>query len=211
MIKAVLFDMDGTLVDSEKHYTSGTKEWLKEKGFNLTDKEINGIIGKTSSQTNEYLSSLTGLSKEEVNEYNTYYFEKVNYIDYSKYLYDDVIDTLKKLKAKNIKTVICSGSEEVLIKKFLSDLNISEYIDLYLSSEKMKHKPDPEIYLTAMKYLNITNEECIIVEDSYEGIKAGKNANCYVYARDASRYGINQENADKIIKDLREILEVTYE
>ena len=207
MIKAVLFDMDGTLVDSEKHYVLGTKKWLEEKGFEISEDELCKIIGKSSSQVNEYLGNLLNVSPSYIEKYNTEYFNETNVINYKDYLFDDVKDVLIKLKEKGIKLALCSGSEQFLIDKFIKDCHLENIFDLTISSEYLKHKPDPEVYLKAMETLHLLQEECIIVEDSYQGIKAGKATRCRVIARDASKYKINQEEADKIIYDLHELLE----
>ena len=83
-----------------------------------------------------------------------------------------------------------------------------DFFETRTTGEMVEHsKPDPEIYLKAMETLHLYQEECIIVEDSYQGIKAGKATRCRVLARDASKYKINQEEADKIINDLHELLE----
>ena len=207
MIKAVLFDMDGTLVDSEKHYVLGTKKWLEDKGFEISEDELCKIIGKSSSQVNEYLANLLDVTPSYIDKYNSEYFNETNVINYQDYLFDDVKDVLYELKRRNIKLALCSGSETFLIERFIKNCELENIFDLTLSSENLKHKPDPEVYLKAMEILHLCQEECIIVEDSYQGIKAGKATRCKVIARDASKYKINQEEADKIIYDLHELLE----
>ena len=207
MIKAVLFDMDGTLVDSEKHYVLGTKKWLEDKGFEISEDELCKIIGKSSSQVNEYLANLLDVTPSYIDKYNSEYFNETNVINYQDYLFDDVKDVLYELKRRNIKLALCSGSETFLIERFIRNCELENIFDLTLSSEYLKHKPDPEVYLKAMEILHLCQEECIIVEDSYQGIKAGKATRCRVIARDASKYKINQEEADKIINDLHELLE----
>ena len=207
MTEAILFDLDGTLVDSERHYTEGTKKWLEEIGICKDIEEIYPIIGLTNDQSTEYLHKLTGLPKEEVDRLNSRYFLVEHPIDYRDYLFPDVKDTLKQLKERGIRTAICSGSEKFLIERFLENCGLSGYFDVLFSSEHYADKPDPSLYLAAMKELGLGPEDCIIVEDSRTGIEAGKRAGCRTLARDASRYHIQQEEADKIIKDLHEVLE----
>ncbi len=207
MTEAVLFDLDGTLVDSERHYTGGTKRWLEEIGIYKDIEEIYPIIGLTTDQTIDYLHRLTGLSKEEVSFRNEKYFLREHPIDYRDYLFPDVKDTLRQLKEKGIRMAICSGSEKFLIERFTENCGLDGYFDVLFSSEHYADKPDPSLYIAAMKELGLGPKDCLIVEDSRFGIEAGKRAGCRTLARDASRYHIQQEEADKIIKDLHEVLE----
>ena len=199
--------MDGTLVDSEKHYMIGTRRWLNDISIEISDENLHKIIGMTNDQACDYLSKITNLNIEEVDKLNAHYFNEIDKINYSNYLYDDVEDVLRKLKDKKIKSVICTGSERILIDRFIKNCGFDDLFELTLTSENYKPKPSPDIYLKAMEILHIKKEECIIVEDSSQGIKAAKAAGTYVYARDASRYNIDQSEADKIIEDLHEILE----
>lgn len=206
MIKAFLFDMDGTLTDSEKYYTEGTFNWVN-KIKNISLKDIYPIIGTNMDETYKILSNISGLSYDEVIKLNTEYF--VNHpINYNDYIFDDVKDVLNILKDKGYKLALCSLSERWMVEQFIKDCKLENIFDVILSDDEVKNsKPNPEIYLKAIELLNIKSDEAIVIEDSCNGILAGKNANMKVYARNASRYNIDQSRADYIFNDMHEILD----
>lgn len=204
MYKAILFDMDGTLVDSERYYINGTYTWLN-RYCSVTREQIYKIVGLNMEDTYSYLSSISGLDIKTIEKLNTDYFNKENVINYKNYLFDDVLDSLKQLK-KKYKLALCTVSDRYMLDNFLKDCDLENTFDCLLSNDDInKSKPDPEIYLRALEKLNVNKDEAIVIEDSYNGILAGKNAGIRVYARDAGRYNINQEDADAIFLDLREI------
>lgn len=206
MIKAFLFDMDGTLTDSEKYYTEGTFNWVN-KIKNVSLKDIYPIIGTNMDETYKILSNISGLSYDEVIKLNTEYF--INHpINYNDYIFNDVKDVLNILRNNGYKLALCSMSERWMVEQFIKDCKLENIFDVILSDDEVKNsKPDPEIYLKAIELLNIKSDEAIVIEDSYNGILAGKNANMKVFARNASRYYIDQSRADYIFNDMHEILD----
>ncbi len=212
MIKAVLFDMDGTLSDSERYYTDGTKFWLSRLGYDFPMEMIYPIVGKNEEDLYRYLSSITGMTPEEAGRYNTEYFDREAQIDYSVLLFPDVKDTLEEVKRRGLKTALVSGSSMPLVERFLKQCELEGLFDATVSTiGSFPDKPDPAVYRYAMKRLAVQPEECIIVEDSRSGIEAGKRAGACTIARDASKYHIDQSEADRIIRELREIMDVIDE
>ena len=207
MIKAILFDMDGTLTDSEKYYIEGTFEFVNNyKKVPIED--IYPIVGLDMNGVYIFLSNLLNISYDSAKHLNTDYF-KNHPINYNDYLFSDVKDTLKILKDRGYKLALCTVSEKYMLDNFLSQCNFENYFDCLLSNADIKKtKPSPEIYLKALESLNLKNDEAIVIEDSYNGILAGKRSNMSVCARDSSRYHIDQSKADFIFKDMHEILDL---
>lgn len=207
MIKAFLFDMDGTLCDSERYYTDGTYTWLS-RFVKINKNDIYHIVGLSMDDTYKYLANISGLDINFIKQENEHYFNVENVIDYNDYLFSDVRDVLFYLKENNYKLALCTVSDKYLLDKFIKDCGLESVFDILLSNDDINSpKPDPEIYLNAMKKLNVKNNEAIIVEDSYNGILSGKRANCLTYARNSGQYSIDQSKADFIFNDLREILD----
>ena len=207
MIKALLFDMDGTLCDSERYYTDGTYTWLS-RFVKVNKSDIYHIVGLSMDDTYNYLASISGLDIDFIKKTNEHYFNVENVINYNDYLFNDVKDVLFTLKKNNYKLALCTVSDKYLLDKFIKDCGLEDVFDVLLSNDNISmSKPDPEIYLDALKKLNVKNNEAIIVEDSYNGILSGKRANCLTYARNSRQYGIDQSKADFIFSDLREILD----
>ena len=208
MIKAILFDMDGTLLDSEIHYIEGTYIWMKRKGFKGDIQDLYCLVGKTMDETHLILAKLLNdkYTIEEIAKFNHDYFNYEKPLDFKKYIFDDVFASLKELKELGLKLAICSMSSLKDIDNFINSNNL--VFDLVISGENCKkQKPDPEIYLKALGKLNITSDEAIVIEDSFNGIKASKNANIFTIARKDKRFNIPQEKAgaDMFIDDLKDL------
>lgn len=212
MLKACLFDLDGTLIDSERYYQDGTYFWIARKGIKINKEDIFGIIGKDEKGTYDFLSKVTGLSYEECKKNNDHYFRYENPLSFKKYLYDDVTRALKQLKEKGLLIAICSMSPYEYIKQCLKECDLEEYVDYCVSGIDVKNnKPSPDIYLNALKTLNVNSDEAIVIEDAQSGIEAGKAAGMKVIARDASRFNIDQSKADYILEDFEKLSKIIYE
>ncbi len=207
MIKGILFDMDGTLVDSERHYCDGTYIWMKRAGYKGDKDKMYGIIGLSMPDTYIYLRPLLhdAYSLQEIRKFNEDYFGKEDVLDYTKYIYDDVKDVIYDLKKKGYKLALCSASDYSLINRFLKECAFEDIFDVVLSTEDTKEKPDPTIYLTAMERLGLDQSECLIVEDSPNGIKAAKSSGVFTLARINKYIKDKQTQADRLFDDLHDI------
>lgn len=207
MIKAILFDMDGTLVDSERYYTEMSYKWALQ--YRDVDKrDIYQIVGTNMDKTYRIMSKLAGLSYDETKKSYDEYFG-MHPMNYNDYLFDDVKDVLSKLS--DYKLAICTLSSRWMLDKFIDDCGLNCF-DLLLSDDDVKNpKPSPDIYLKAIERLGVNRDETLVIEDSSTGIKAGKNAGICTLARDSSRFFIDQSEADYIFDDLHGVLNILNE
>lgn len=210
MIKAVLFDLDGTLIDSETFYMKGMVSIAHNLGaVNATEKDFYCVIGKTMDYTYEVFEKIVNKDLSIWKDYYNNYFVDIEPLKFNELLFDDVKETFFGLKEKNIKIAICSMSQVEYIKKFVDDCGLNEYVDYYVSGDEVKRtKPYPDIYLKALKDLNMNKDEVIVVEDADTGIEAGLSAGLKVYARDDSKFKIDQSKAIEVFKDLRKLLKI---
>lgn len=208
MIKACLFDLDGTLIDSESFYVLRTYEFVLNYNKSITIEECNPIIGLTMPQTHEYVANLCNSDVESTaQKYLDYISEHA--FKFKDILFNDVESTFKKLKEKDILIGICSMSRHEYVEKCVIDCNLEKYVDYYIGGDKCKHnKPNPEIYLTALDVLQIDKNNVIVVEDATTGILAAKNASLLTVARDDSKFNLDQSKADYIIQDLNELIKI---
>ncbi|MDD5937066.1 MAG: GNAT family N-acetyltransferase [Clostridiales bacterium] len=179
MLKAVLFDMDGVLIDSEPLHAKAFQISMKEYGLDLSEDYCYQFIGKTDRD----------FAKTLVQVYH------LNYTD------DDLLasknKTLKKLEkevgypaipyikqlvmnlhANGIKLAIASSNSMASIKETADNLGLTEYFQEYVSGMDLEHsKPAPDIFLKAASMLSVDPSECLVIEDSCNGLTAAKTAN----------------------------------
>ncbi|NLC96048.1 MAG: HAD family phosphatase [Erysipelotrichaceae bacterium] len=206
-MKAVLFDMDGVLIDSETFYMEGTYIWMKELGFTGTYEDICTVIGTSMKTTYEMLQKMlkNKYSIKEIENRNVEYFNE-NPIDYKKIMIKGTLDLIKHLHNNDIKLAVCSSSPKENIDHVMEVCGFKEYLDFDISGEQLKHsKPAPDIYLKASEVLNVDPLECIVIEDSSIGIESGKNANMHVVAYKDYRFNQDQSKADKVFSSMKEI------
>lgn len=214
-MKAVIFDMDGVIIDSEPIHFEVDMQTMEKLGVNISKDELNKYVGTT----NEYM--LTELinkykiekSIDEITEYKINL--TINKIKDAKIdAIDGIRELLVELKNNNINTAIGSSSTRDLIDAVIEKFKLKSYFDYIVSGDEVKEgKPKPDIYLEASKRLNIEPSECIVIEDSKNGVLAAKNAGmkCIGFKNENSG---NQDlsRADIIVDSIKDInIERLYE
>lgn len=206
LIKLVIFDFDGLLVDSEPIYVNSNKRFLKEKGINDFS-IINKLFGMRAEET-FLLIKKTFSFEEEVEELmnvrNKYIIEdlengKLKLMPYVK-------EVLDKLKNK-FKLAIGSSSKSYLLYKGLEIHNLSSYFDVIVTGDDViKGKPEPDIYLKVSELTNVFPEKSIVIEDAPNGILAGKRAGMKTVAiPNEQTKMLDFSIADYIISDLSKL------
>lgn len=177
MIKAVIFDMDGTMIDTERIKENGWKYAGKCLGIEIDDEILNQIRGTNKKYIREIFSKKFNIINfEELYQLREKFIEEnieTNGIKMKKGL----MVILNFLKDNNYKIAVASSSHEKTIKKYLEKMNILEYFNVIVGGDMVENgKPDPEIYLKSIDLLKIPKEQCIGVEDSINGILSVYNA-----------------------------------
>ncbi len=183
MIKAILFDLDGVLVNMpEAHYLALNKA-LELFGAKIEEEEhyqyFNGLPTRKKVAELEKQERIPNGLLEFINEIKQKYTHEL----ISKYCPPDhsKIILMKHLKNKNIKLACCSNSVKETLHPMLRSAGLFDYMDLILGNDEIKNpKPDPEIYIVAMERLGVKPEETIIVEDSPHGVEAAKKSGAEV-------------------------------
>lgn len=209
MLKAVLFDLDGTLVNSEEYYMKSMANIAKRLGIDSKPSDFHFCIGKDMDVTYKFFEEYTKMPKEDWIELYGDYFNNIDPINFKELLFEDVEDTFIGLKQKGIKIGICSMSPTNYIEDCIRQCGLEGYVDYYISGENCKNnKPAPDIYLKTLKDLNLKEDETLVVEDAKEGIISATKAGIKVVARDGSRFNVDQSGAFEVFKDLRKLLTI---
>ena len=207
-IKAIIFDMDGVLINSEAFYMSENRRFLAALGKTATEEDLYRVVGTplltTQKMFHSYLSD--SYTFEEVAELSHKHWLTVK-TNYKCLMNDGVVEVLSWLKKRNYKLAVASSSGIKHIQRVIEQCSLDNYFDVLLTGDMFKKsKPDPEIYLTAAKMLKAKPEQCIVIEDSVYGIEAGKRAGMKVIAL-KEPFGHDQSLADIKIDGLLEIID----
>lgn len=197
--KAVIFDLDGTLIDSMGMWKDIDIEYLGRFGRPLPETLQKDISGMSFTETAQYFKS-TFQIPDSIGEIKAAWNEMAMYkYTHTVPLKPGVLEFLKKLKKEGFKTGIATSNSVELVHAVLKSLAIDAYFDeIHTSCEVPKGKPAPDIYLHVAKCLGIEPEECLVFEDIEEGILAGKSAGMEVCA-------VEDEFSKQMEKEKREL------
>ena len=174
-IKAVLFDLDGVLVDTRKLHFDSLKVSLQSVGIDLdVDYHSNTLDGLPTYKKLEIIGAQYHLSKDQIDhvmqekQRNTLALLKDAISPNSEH--HKIFEWLKK---ENIKCAVCSNSKRSTLDYILDSLGIDGHLDLNLSNEDVKNpKPSPDIYIKAMELLKVESSNTLIIEDSPFGVES---------------------------------------
>jgi len=176
-IKAVLFDMDGVLIEAKEWHYDALNRALELFGMPISRFDhLSTFDGLPTKKKLEMLSLDRGLPvelHEFLNEIKQAYTMEIVYAQCKpKFTHEFALSTLK---ADGYKIAVCSNSIRNSVVTMMEKSGLIKYIDHIVSNEDVsKGKPDPEMYVNAMSYFELSPQECLIVEDNENGIRAAK-------------------------------------
>jgi len=208
MIKAVIFDMDGVLIDSEIVYIRHQCRVLQKKYPWVTEESLYPTIGMSGAEDRRFLAQLLRRDAADPafqQELQALYAScEVSYPDILNPQAIEVLDTLQDM---GMQLALASSSSIEKIRQVLSTCAIEHYFDSVISGDQFhRSKPDPEIYQYTMRRLNRRPEECLVIEDSTYGVQAGAASGAAVAALRDARFPFDQSAAQFHIQSLLEIL-----
>jgi beta-phosphoglucomutase family hydrolase len=201
MLKAVIFDMDGVIIDSEPAHLRVCLELFKKLNIDLSEEEYGRFIGVSNTSMWTTLKQMYGLAQtiQELAEQQA----RANIDDFKNG--DDkpmpgILELLSNLKKEGIKIGLASSSPLETINLILEKFEIKDYFDAVVSGENLKRgKPAPDIYLKAAEMLSVFPENCIAIEDSNHGVCAAKSAGMKCVGFQNTNSG-NQDLSDSDLK-----------
>ena len=212
-IKAVLFDMDGLMIDTESLSTEAFINSAKAQGYNMTKEETLKVLGFTKANIYQFWIDYfqgTNVDGKKLVDDHYEYIENVLYtVGPKKMPY--VEELLKYLRENNYKIAVASSSDTADIKNNLEKTKLEKYIDEIASGAEVENgKPAPDVFLLAAERLDVDPKDCLILEDSKAGIKAGKASGAMVFMV-PDMFTVDKEcedTADRILTNLGEVIEI---
>lgn len=196
MIKAVIFDMDGVLIDAKEWHYEALNKALALFGYEISRYDhLVTYDGLPTSKKLEMLTMERGLPKNLhtfVNALKQQYTVDKIFTDCHPMFHHEY--ALATLKADGYHLAVASNSIRKTVELMMEKSNLLPYLDFFLSNQDVsKSKPDPEIYTTAINRLGLSSQECLVVEDNKNGIQAARAAGAHVMEV-TSVYDVNYEN-----------------
>ncbi len=207
MISCVIFDMDGVIIDSEPIYMRVEQDLFRKVGLEISHEEHTKFVGRSDlwkvlKDTYNLDIDIQEIHREE----NERYLEIINN-SFSGDPIDGVVQLIEELQNNDITLVLASSSEMKNIELVLSKFGLIDYFDLRISGANLPtSKPHPEIFEKAAEMAQTKPENCLVIEDSANGVKAAKSANmiCVGY-RNPNSGSQDLSSADLIIESFDDL------
>jgi HAD superfamily hydrolase (TIGR01509 family) len=208
VIEAVVFDLDGVIVDSEHVWDAARESLVRERGGRWHEHAQNDMMGMSSTEWSRYMHDVIGLeeppeeiSAEVLRRLDATYREELPLID-------GAPEAIARL-AQRWPLAVASSSNRPIIDLVLEFGGLDRFFRATVSSEEVRHgKPSPDVYLEAARRLGVDPERAVAVEDSHNGILAAKAAGMRVVAIPNRRYPPGEGalgEADVVLEDISKL------
>lgn len=211
-MKAVIFDADGTLVDTNYQFVDMYYDIYRKFGITVPKVRIHRCVGMGSDRAIPKL-----ISKEWYQENGKAVHEEGSKIYMEKYLnkarpFDKSAELCRKLKKKGLKLALASSSSKEIVEHYISVLGVDGYLDAVVTYTDTTHsKPHPEVFIKALEKLNVSADEACVVGDSVWDVQAAKEAGmpCIAVLSGGAYYReeLKQEGACEIYEDVADLYE----
>ncbi len=211
MFKAIIFDMDGIIIDSEPIWKVVNIQIYGEFDIYMDDTIYEKIIGRTEEEVFRPFLKEKGYSGKELEDLNLKAMKRRRevFLEYAKsklQLFPKAKEKIIELHENGYKLAIATSSFKELLELVVDKFEIREYFDLLYSAEDVKKgKPNPEIYLKTMNKLDVKPSETIIIEDSIQGLEAAKASGAFCIAVETTNPKEKLKQADRVIKDMADL------
>ena len=207
---AVIFDMDGVLIDSEPQWKIAMEKVFKSVGLDMARKDFQKTVGLRIDEVISFWNHYKNLDIQDEKAIEDAIIDQMILLVHANPIpLKGVNETLAYLKKLNIKIGIATSSPYRLLNAVLSALNIEAYFDFVHSAENESYgKPHPVVYISAAEALSVKPSKCLVIEDSFNGVISGKAAKMDVVCIPEKTHepNVKLNLADYIFEDMIEML-----
>lgn len=211
MIKAVIFDMDGVIIDSELEYLKKDLEFAQSKNPAVKLEDLFGMVGSSREDSWSCLARAidNGQTWQELRDEFRSSRDVYSEMDYQRIFRPEITGLLEWIRERGLVLALASSTQMPIIQRVLTENHIDHYFKIVVSGAQFKRsKPDPEIYHYTAARLGLPESECLVIEDSTFGVTAAHRAGMKIAALIDERFQFDQSLADFRIHDLMEIKEI---
>ncbi len=207
MIKAILFDLDGLMVDSEPHSLASWEAVLAERGVKLDQLTIESILGLRIDATARTLIDKYHLpdTVQGLAEAKTEY--QVTHLDGNVNPMSGLIELLDEIDRRGLKKAVASSGIRRYVETVLRVNGLLDRFSVIITGDQVAHgKPAPDVFLAAANDLNVAPEHCLVLEDAPAGVQAAKAAGMLCIAvPDHSVAWLDLSQANKVVASLHDV------
>ncbi len=209
MLKAVIFDMDGVIIDSEPLHHTAYHSMFKDVNIDVSDELYESFTGQSTLNVCKQICEHFNLDKSPETlvalkrKHYDYIFEHDKTFD----LIDGVLELIQNYHENELTLILASSASMLSIERIFKRFDLNQYFKAKFSGADLKaSKPHPEIFIKAADATGYSKKECMVIEDSTNGIKAANDAGIFCIGFD-SIHSKNQDysNANKVITDFKAI------
>ena len=209
MIKTVIFDMDGVIVDTEPVHYHAYQQHFSELKISVSDELYATFTGNSTKNVFQKLKESFDISDgvESLVERKRTLFNEAFDSKANLYLLEGVETLIAELHENGIQLILASSSAKVTIDRIFNRFKLHQYFTHIVSGEDFpKSKPDPAIFEMAVSLSVAPKHECIVIEDSTNGIRAAKAAGLYCIGYDSEHSKMQDlSEADKVVRNFNEL------
>ncbi|MBN2366561.1 MAG: HAD family phosphatase [Calditrichaeota bacterium] len=206
-MKAILFDFDGVLVQSMEDHFEGWRRALEKYGIEMKPEDLymmegQGVRGVANEITRKY--QLTVDETHDIITNKQKYYEEIKKIRF----YPNLLNVLDWAQEKSLKLAVVTGGNRSRVMETLENFGLTDYFQAIITSDDVSEtKPSPQPYLQAAISLQVSPEDCVVVENAPLGIRSGKSAGMHVIGITTTLNSFHLKNADIVVNDFHELLE----